>query len=89
MTLSLIFPIDRKLAKKYHPDATGGDKAKESRFKEITQAYEVLSDEKKREEYDLQRKHPFAGAAGAAGAPGADFSGFPGFAGGRGRRRLA
>jgi len=74
----------RKLAKKNHPDVTGGDKAKEARFKEITQAYEVLSDEKKRQEYDLQRKNPFAGTAGPdAGG----FGGFAGFGGaGRGRR---
>ncbi len=38
----------RKLAQKYHPDA-GGDEAK---FKEISEAYETLSDEKKRKEYD-------------------------------------
>jgi DnaJ-class molecular chaperone len=79
--------VYRKLAKKYHPDVTGGDKAKESRFKEISQAYDVLSDEKKRQEYDQQRRNPFAGA-GAPGAGGPDFSGFGGFPGfgGRGRR---
>lgn len=74
----------RKLAKKYHPDVTGGDKAKEARFKEISSAYDVLGDDKKRQEYDLQRKNPFAGGAG--GGPGPDFSGFSGFGGGRGRR---
>ncbi len=83
----------RKLAKKCHPDVTGGDKAKESRFKDISQAYDVLSDDKKREEYDTQRKNPFAGAS--AGGPGGGFPGgfpggfsdFSGFAGGgRGRR---
>lgn len=79
--------VYRKLAKKYHPDVTGGDKAKEARFKDISQAYDVLSDEKKRQEYDLSRKNPFAGAAGG-GPGGADFSGFGGFPGfgGRGRR---
>lgn len=78
----------RKLAKKYHPDVTGGDKAKEARFKEITQAYDVLGDEKKRQEYDLSRKNPFAGAGGA-GPDVSGFGGFPGFGGfggGRGRR---
>jgi DnaJ domain len=40
------------LARKYHPDATGGDKTKEERFKEIVQAHEVLSDPEKRKRYD-------------------------------------
>ncbi|MCS6914328.1 MAG: DnaJ C-terminal domain-containing protein [Myxococcales bacterium] len=51
----------RRLAKKYHPDVTGGDKAKEAKFKEITEAYEVLSDPKRRAEYDELRNNPFAG----------------------------
>jgi molecular chaperone DnaJ len=64
----------RRLAKKYHPDATGGDKGKEQRFKEISEANETLSDPKKRAEYDELRKNPFAGArAGGGGATG--FSG--------------
>jgi curved DNA-binding protein len=42
----------RKLAMKYHPDHTKGDKAAEERFKKISEAYAVLSDEKKRKEYD-------------------------------------
>ena len=42
----------RKLAKQFHPDSTGGDKKKESRFKEISVAYEVLGDAKKRAQYD-------------------------------------
>src|SRR5215467_4168144 len=42
----------RKLAKAYHPDSTGGDKAKESRFKDISNAYDVLGDAKKRALYD-------------------------------------
>jgi DnaJ-class molecular chaperone len=46
----------RDLAKRNHPDRTGGDKTKEQRFKEITAAYEVLSDPKKREQYDLMRR---------------------------------
>jgi DnaJ-class molecular chaperone len=67
----------RKLAKKYHPDVTGGDKAKEAKFKEITEAYETLGDEKKRAQYDELRTNPFAGGmpGGAGGRPG---SGFPG-----------
>ncbi len=65
----------RKLAKRYHPDVTGGDKAKEAKFKELTEAYEVLGDEKKREEYDHARKNPFAGRGrpgAGAGAYGGD-----------------
>jgi len=54
----------RKLAKRYHPDATGGDKAKESRFKEISDAHEVIGDEKKRAEYDRQRREAAEAAAG-------------------------
>src|SRR4051812_16952175 len=42
----------RKLAKANHPDSTGGDKAKESRFKDISNAYDVLGDTKKRALYD-------------------------------------
>lgn len=42
----------RKLAMKYHPDRNPDNKAAEEKFKEITEAYEVLSDEKKRREYD-------------------------------------
>jgi len=42
----------RKLALKYHPDTNKGDSASEDKFKEITEAYSVLSDERKRAEYD-------------------------------------
>ena len=45
----------RKLAKQYHPDSTGGDKAKESRFKDVSNAYDVLGDKKKRDLYDQIR----------------------------------
>lgn len=54
----------RKLAKAYHPDSTGGDKAKEARFKDISNAYDVLGDKKKRELYDQIRAgggSPFGG----------------------------
>jgi DnaJ-class molecular chaperone len=53
----------RKLAKEYHPDATGGDKKKTERFKEIGEAYGILGDEKKRREYD-KLKHSPVGADG-------------------------
>lgn len=46
----------RKLAKKYHPDANLDNPEAEKHFKEITEAYEVLSDEKKREKYDRDIK---------------------------------
>jgi molecular chaperone DnaJ len=45
----------RKLARQYHPDANKGDTAAEEKFKEISEAYDVLSDEKKRKEYDEAR----------------------------------
>ncbi|HEX4461352.1 MAG TPA: DnaJ C-terminal domain-containing protein [Polyangia bacterium] len=51
----------RKLARKNHPDVTGGDKSKEAKFKEISEAYEIVGDEKKRAQFDEQRKNPFAG----------------------------
>ncbi len=74
----------RKLAKKYHPDANGGDKAKEAKFKEISEAYDTLGDTKKREEYDTQRKNPFAGSGGFPQG----FGGFGGGATGRRGRRM-
>jgi molecular chaperone DnaJ len=45
----------RKLARKFHPDANGGDAKAEERFKEISEAYDVLSDADKRKEYDEAR----------------------------------
>ena len=42
----------RKLARKYHPDVNPGDKSAEDKFKEINEAYEVLSDADKRKRYD-------------------------------------
>lgn len=61
----------RKLAHKYHPDKQGGD---EARFKEVNEAYGVLSDDKKRAEYDTYGR-TFSGAAGS-GFEGFDFSQF-------------
>ncbi|RMF57743.1 MAG: J domain-containing protein [Calditrichaeota bacterium] len=49
----------RKLAKEYHPDTRKGDKRAEEKFKEISEAYSVLSDEKKRAEYDMLRRGGF------------------------------
>lgn len=54
----------RKLAKKYHPDTRGGDKKAEERFKDISEAYAVLKNPKRRKEYDLMRKNPFASGQG-------------------------
>ncbi|MER7500738.1 molecular chaperone DnaJ [Nonomuraea pusilla] len=45
----------RKLARQYHPDTNQGDTAKETKFKEISEAYDVLSDSKRRKEYDEAR----------------------------------
>lgn len=59
--------IYRQLAKKHHPDAHPNDKKAEERFKEISEAYSVLSDEKKRAQYDQMRK------LGAYGFSGSDF----------------
>ena len=67
----------RKLAKKYHPDMNPGDKEAEQKFKEITEAYTVLSDPKKRKLYDQFGHAAFEGGAGGAGGGfgGFDFSG--------------
>ena len=68
----------RKLAKQNHPDLNPGDKAAEARFKEINEAYEVLSDKDKRAKYDqfgFAGVDPNFGAGGAGGG----FGGFGGF----------
>src|SRR5437588_130788 len=59
----------RKLALQYHPDRNNGDPQSEARFKEINEAYEVLSDSSKRQRYDT------FGHAGTQGMPGFDFGG--------------
>lgn len=64
----------RKLAKQYHPDTHPGDKAAEERFKEISEAYNVLSDPARKQKYDQMRKYGFSG--GSPGGQGFDFSGF-------------
>jgi molecular chaperone DnaJ len=63
----------RKLARKYHPDLNPGDKSAEEKFKQIQEAYEVLSDAKKRQMYD-QFGFNVPGAGGGPG-PGAGYGG--------------
>src|SRR5579859_3949644 len=59
----------RKLARKHHPDVNPGDKGAEGRFKDIGEAYAVLSDKEKRSRYDTLGPNwqQFAGAGGGAG----------------------
>jgi molecular chaperone DnaJ len=88
----------KKLAMKYHPDRTAGDKAKEETFKEVKEAYEVLNDDQKRAAYDQyghaafeQGGHGGGGGFGGGGF-GQDFGDifgdiFGGGGGGRGRQR--
>src|ERR671934_2650178 len=59
----------RKLALQYHPDRNPNDPQAEARFKEVNEAYEVLSDQSKRQRYDT------FGHAGTQGMPGFDFGG--------------
>jgi len=89
----------RKLALKYHPDRNEGSKEAEARFKEVTEAYEVLRDQEKRSTYDRFGEQGLRGGPGGGFGGGFDFSdaievfmrdfgGFAGFEeifGGRGR----
>lgn len=60
--------VYRKLARKHHPDSNAGDAAAEAKFKEVSEAYSVLSDAEQRKEYDQMRA---LGAGGARFSPGA------------------
>ncbi len=64
----------RKLALKYHPDRNDGDKAAEEKFKEITEAYEVLREDEKRQVYDRYGEQGLRGRPGAGPGAGFDFS---------------
>src|SRR5690242_8880165 len=75
----------RKLARKYHPDVNPGDKSAEEKFKEISEAHEILSDPHKRSQYDRfgeqwkmysqqAQGDPFAGARAGAGAGGSSYT---------------
>src|SRR5215472_11035757 len=70
----------RKLARKHHPDLNPGDKAAEDRFKKVQEAYDVLSDSKKKAMYDqygfYSENGMPGGAGGGAQAPHMDFGGF-------------
>lgn len=68
----------RKKAKQYHPDIHPGDKEAEERFKEVNEAYSVLSDPQKKAKYDQFGHAAFDPAAGGAGG---GFGGFGGFGG--------
>lgn len=80
----------KRLAMKYHPDRTAGDKEKEEKFKEIQEAHEILTDENKRAAYDRYGHAGVDPNRGAAGAGAADFGDIFGdvfgdiFGGGRG-----
>lgn len=77
----------RKLAKKYHPDSNPGDKTAEQMFKDVNEAYDVLSDPKKKKLYDQFGHAAFDETAGygqGAGAGAGGFSGFGGFGNGAG-----
>src|SRR5215471_11311563 len=68
----------RRLARKYHPDLNPGDKAAEDRFKKLQEAYDVLSEPKKRQMYDQQGFYSDSGFAAGA-QPQGNGMGFGGF----------
>ena len=71
----------RKLAKKYHPDSNPGDKTAEQMFKDVNEAYDVLSDPKKKKLYDQFGHAAFDETAGYGQGAGAGAGGFGGFGG--------
>lgn len=64
----------RKLARQYHPDSNQGDPTKEAKFKEVSEAYDVLSDSKRRKEYDEARTLFGSGVGGQRPGAGGGFS---------------
>jgi|TARA_B110000211_G_scaffold168123_1_gene189702 molecular chaperone DnaJ len=66
----------RKLALKYHPDKNKGDKASEEKFKEASEAYHILSDDKRKTNYDQFGHAAFEGGGGGQGFGGFDTSSF-------------
>ncbi|KAB8190392.1 molecular chaperone DnaJ [Nonomuraea phyllanthi] len=64
----------RKLARQYHPDSNQGDATKEAKFKEVSEAYDVLSDGKRRKEYDEARTLFGSGVGGQRPGGGGGFS---------------
>lgn len=66
----------RKMSKEWHPDKHKGDKGAEDKFKEINEAYEVLSDSQKKQQYDQFGTTGNGAGGGGAGFGGFDFSGF-------------
>src|ERR687888_1137737 len=76
----------RKLARQYHPDINPGNKTAEAKFKEINEAYEVLSDKSKREKYDRFGRdwQRYQQGGGAGGFDWGSYGGSPFGAGGGG-----
>ena len=63
--------VYRRLARKHHPDLNPGDKASEDRFKQVQEAYDVLSDPKKKQMYDQVGFYSENGMPGGPGGTGA------------------
>jgi molecular chaperone DnaJ len=86
----------RKLAMQFHPDRNPGDHAAEAKFKDVSEAYDILKDDQKRAAYDRFGHAAFENGGGGAGAAGFDFGGglgdifdqmFGDFAGRRGQAK--